>query len=101
MSVDFLRQVAATPLPKSFNDAKDVDAVRILHWWTNRRKAAPGFLRSQTRDVPNFCAFTTQTNAHLEAQAIAHGCTWPHGELAQPSRERGRRADAAPKDDQP
>ena len=30
MSVEFLRQVAATPLPKSFNDAKDVDAVRIL-----------------------------------------------------------------------
>ena len=30
MSVEFLRQVAAAPLPKSFNDAKDVDAVKIL-----------------------------------------------------------------------
>lgn len=30
MSVEFLRQIAATPLPKSFNDAKDVDAVKIL-----------------------------------------------------------------------
>lgn len=30
MSLEFLRQVAATPLPKSFNDAKDVDAVKIL-----------------------------------------------------------------------
>jgi hypothetical protein len=30
MSVEFLRQIAAMPLPKSFNAAKDVDAVKIL-----------------------------------------------------------------------
>lgn len=30
MSVELLRQIAATPLPKSFNAAKDIDAVRIL-----------------------------------------------------------------------
>jgi hypothetical protein len=30
VSLEFLRQVAATPLPKSFNDAKDVDAIKIL-----------------------------------------------------------------------
>lgn len=30
MSVEFLRQIAATPLPKSFTDAKDIDAVKIL-----------------------------------------------------------------------
>ncbi|MGK6310211.1 hypothetical protein [Variovorax sp. DT-64] len=30
MSLEFLRQVAATPLPQSFNDGKDVDAVKIL-----------------------------------------------------------------------
>jgi len=30
MSVEFLRQVAATPLPHSFNAARDVDAIRIL-----------------------------------------------------------------------
>lgn len=30
MSVDFLRQIAATPLPKSFTNAKDIDAVKIL-----------------------------------------------------------------------
>jgi hypothetical protein len=30
MSVEFLRQIAATPLPKSFNAAKDIDAIRIL-----------------------------------------------------------------------
>jgi len=30
MSVEFLRQIAATPLPKSFNAAQDVDAIKIL-----------------------------------------------------------------------
>ncbi len=30
MSVEFLRQVAATPLPKAFNAAKDIDAIKIL-----------------------------------------------------------------------
>ena len=30
MSVEFLRQIAATPLPHSFNAARDVDAIRIL-----------------------------------------------------------------------
>ncbi len=30
MSIEFLRQVAATPLPKSFTHARDVDAVKIL-----------------------------------------------------------------------
>lgn len=30
MSVEFLRQIAATPLPKSFTNAKDIDAVKIL-----------------------------------------------------------------------
>jgi hypothetical protein len=30
MTVEFLRQIAATPLPKSFNAARDVDAIRIL-----------------------------------------------------------------------
>jgi hypothetical protein len=30
MSIEFLRQVAATPLPKSFTHAKDIDAVKIL-----------------------------------------------------------------------
>ena len=30
MSIEFLKQVAATPLPKSFNAAKDIDAIRIL-----------------------------------------------------------------------
>ncbi|MDM0050389.1 hypothetical protein [Variovorax sp. J22R115] len=30
MSVEFLRQIAATPLPKSFNVAKDIDAIQIL-----------------------------------------------------------------------
>ena len=30
MSVDFLRQIAATPLPKSFSNPKDIDAVKIL-----------------------------------------------------------------------
>ncbi|MDM0032122.1 hypothetical protein QTI33_08220 [Variovorax sp. J22P271] len=30
MSVEFLKQIAATPLPKSFNAAKDIDAIRIL-----------------------------------------------------------------------
>ena len=30
MSVELLRQIAATPLPKSFNAARDVDAIRIL-----------------------------------------------------------------------
>lgn len=30
MSVEFLRQIAATPLPQSFNAARDVDAIRIL-----------------------------------------------------------------------
>lgn len=30
MSVEFLRQVAATPLPKSFVASDDVDAVKIL-----------------------------------------------------------------------
>ncbi|MDM0071820.1 hypothetical protein [Variovorax sp. J31P207] len=30
MSVEFSRQIAATPLPKSFNAAKDIDAIRIL-----------------------------------------------------------------------
>lgn len=30
MSVEVLRQIAATPLPKSFNAAQDIDAIRIL-----------------------------------------------------------------------
>ena len=30
MSVAFLRQIAVTPLPKSFTNAKDIDAVKIL-----------------------------------------------------------------------
>ena len=30
MSVEFLRQIAATPLPKSFNAAQDIDAIKIL-----------------------------------------------------------------------
>ena len=30
MSIEFLQQIAATPLPESFNDARDVDAIRIL-----------------------------------------------------------------------
>lgn len=30
MSVEFLRQIAATPLPRSFNAKQDVDAIRIL-----------------------------------------------------------------------
>lgn len=30
MSVEFLRQIAAAPLPKSFNAAQDVDAIKIL-----------------------------------------------------------------------
>jgi hypothetical protein len=30
MSIELLRQIAATPLPTSFANAKDVDAVRIL-----------------------------------------------------------------------
>ena len=30
MSVELLRQIAASPLPKSFTAANDVDAVRIL-----------------------------------------------------------------------
>lgn len=30
MSLEFLRQVAATPLPRSFNARQDVDAIRIL-----------------------------------------------------------------------
>lgn len=30
MSVEFLRQIAATPLPKSFNAKQDVDAIKIL-----------------------------------------------------------------------
>lgn len=30
MSIELLRQIAATPLPTSFAAAKDVDAVRIL-----------------------------------------------------------------------
>jgi hypothetical protein len=30
MSIEFLRQVAATPLPKSFTHDKDIDAVKIL-----------------------------------------------------------------------
>ena len=30
MSVEFLRQIAATPLPKSFNAANDIDAIKIL-----------------------------------------------------------------------
>lgn len=30
MSVEFLRQIAASPLPKSYTAANDVDAVRIL-----------------------------------------------------------------------
>lgn len=30
MSVEFLREIAATPLPKSFHAAKDMDAIRIL-----------------------------------------------------------------------
>jgi len=30
MSVELLRQIAATPLPQSFNAPKDIDAIRIL-----------------------------------------------------------------------
>ena len=30
MSVEFLRQFASTPLPKSFNAKQDVDAIKIL-----------------------------------------------------------------------
>ena len=30
MSIEFLRQIAATPLPQSFNAARDVDAIKIL-----------------------------------------------------------------------
>ena len=30
MSVEFLRQIAATPLPKSFRSAKDMEAVKML-----------------------------------------------------------------------
>lgn len=30
MSIEFLQQVAATPLPRSFSDAKDIDAIKIL-----------------------------------------------------------------------
>ena len=30
MSVEFLRQIAATPLPSSFTAAKDIDAIKIL-----------------------------------------------------------------------
>ena len=30
MSVEFLRQIAATPLPSSFTAAKDIDASKIL-----------------------------------------------------------------------
>ncbi|MEJ8822731.1 hypothetical protein WKW80_11910 [Variovorax humicola] len=30
MSVEFLRQIAASPLPKSYAAPKDIDAVRIL-----------------------------------------------------------------------
>ena len=30
MSVEFLRQVAATPLPKSYNTKQDVDAIKVL-----------------------------------------------------------------------
>lgn len=30
MSVEFLSQIAAAPLPKSFNAASDIDAVKVL-----------------------------------------------------------------------
>ncbi|SFM10464.1 hypothetical protein [Variovorax sp. OV329] len=30
MSVEFLRQVAATPLPRSYNAKQDVDAIKVL-----------------------------------------------------------------------
>ena len=30
MSLEFLRQVAAMPLPKSFNAKQDVDAIKVL-----------------------------------------------------------------------
>lgn len=30
MSIQFLKRVAAMPLPKSFNSAEDIDAIRIL-----------------------------------------------------------------------
>ncbi len=30
MSVEFLNQIAATPRPKSFNAAQDIDAIKIL-----------------------------------------------------------------------
>lgn len=30
MSVEFLSQVAATPLPKSYNAKQDVDAIKVL-----------------------------------------------------------------------
>lgn len=30
MSLDLLRQIAATPLPKSFTNPKDIDGVKIL-----------------------------------------------------------------------
>lgn len=30
MSIEFLQQIAATPLPRSFTNAKDIDAIKIL-----------------------------------------------------------------------
>jgi hypothetical protein len=30
MSVEFLRQIAATPLPKSFHGAQEIDVIKIL-----------------------------------------------------------------------
>ena len=48
MSVEFLRQVAAAPLPKSFNAKRDVDAVQIL------RRA--GLVLATVDEAPEFGA---------------------------------------------
>lgn len=48
MSVQFLRQIAASPLPKSFTAADDIDAVRIL------RQA--GLVLALIEEPPEGCA---------------------------------------------
>ncbi|MDM0045366.1 hypothetical protein QTH91_12795 [Variovorax dokdonensis] len=73
MSVEFLRQIAATPLPKSFTAKKELDAIKIL------RQA--GLVLAMFDEPPEFgarvLAITEKGRAELlqlHYPTHAHGC---------------------------
>ena len=81
MSLEFLKQVAATPLPKSFNAKQDVDAIKIL------RQA--GLVLAMVDEPPEFgarvLAITEKGRAELLQFHYPQGSVAPrHGDFWLP-----------------